>query len=77
MWRLPLGQPSEDRIIGHLSARLELLQPAQECAQPLQPSLPGPRVIALVTVASGPGGHEFHRQGTAMAGSVDMAREAA
>ena len=27
--RLPLGQAPEDRVVGHLGARLELLQPAQ------------------------------------------------
>ncbi len=27
--RLPLGQPPEDRVVGNLGARLELLQPAQ------------------------------------------------
>ena len=38
--RLPLGQTTEDGVVGNLGARLELLQPTHEGAQQLQPTCP-------------------------------------
>lgn len=73
----PLGRPSEDRVIENLGARLELLQPAHEGAQPLQPPRPGVRIIAAMAVASRPVGHGFHRQRSAMAHGLNMTRAAA
>jgi hypothetical protein len=75
--RLSLWQPSEDRIVGHLGARLELLQPAHERAQLLQPPCPGMRVGAGMGVAARPVGHELYRQWTAVAKRLNVAREAA
>ena len=69
--RLPLRQASEDRVVGNLGARLELLQPARERAQLLQPPRPGVRVTAAVAVASGPVGHDLHRQWSAMADGTE------
>ena len=62
MRRLSLGQPSEDRIVGHLGTRLELLQPAHERAQLLQPPCPSVRVTAAVAVTPRPVGHALYRQ---------------
>jgi hypothetical protein len=47
VWRLPLGQAAEDRIVGNLGARLELLQPSRERAQQFEPARPGARIGAV------------------------------
>jgi hypothetical protein len=77
MRSLPLGQASEDRIVGNLGTRLELLQPPQKGTQQFQSACPGEGVSATVTVASRPVGHDFDGQWATMTDRLNMFREAA
>jgi hypothetical protein len=74
---LSLGQTTEDRVVGNLGAWLELLQPTHERAQVLEPPRPSMWITAALAVAPCPVGHDLHRQRSAVADGVNVAREAA
>ena len=74
---LALGQPPEDRVVWHLGGGLELLHPACEGAQVLQPPSPGPRIDAAVGVQTCPLGHDLQGQGSAVTRTPDVLGQAA
>jgi hypothetical protein len=61
----PFVQAAEDRVVRNLGARFELLQPARERTQMLQPARPSLGVTAVMAVAPRPFGHDLGGQWTA------------
>ncbi|MNE65837.1 hypothetical protein D3C80_1613530 [compost metagenome] len=62
MRRHATGLGAEDRRVGHLGLRLELLQVADEAAQLLHPTIPGLRRTKPPFAGSHPIGHQLDGQ---------------
>ena len=77
VWGLALGQPPEDRVVGNLGGRLELLHPAREGAQVLESPGPGPGIDAVVGVQTCPLGHDLQGQGATVTRASDVLGQAA
>src|SRR5690606_29286296 len=75
--RLAFGQPTEDRVVGYFCGRLELLHPAREGAQLLEPPRPGPGIDACVAIQTRPLGHDLQGQRAALARTPNTLGQAA
>lgn len=74
--RHPAGDRTEDRLVGHLGGRLELLKPTRERPQQAQLARPGGVGAGAVLGLPCPGSHHLDRQRAAMAGAPDMLDQA-